>query len=1406
VEELLGAVLERLDAYDVRGDASAVLADEAPAEAGRLMRAAGATPDGGAVPVAVISAVAWMHWNRSLELPGDRGHGDRQIAVELFEAIRHVDPVVPRPLRLPARQRPDPHGPDARAVLADEILRRVHDIDDPPALDCVVRLLRRALRTASASHPERAGWLSDLCYALLIRFRREDDLADLEAAIAAGQESLAAIPARDPDPAVYLSRVASALKARFERLGNVADIDAAVSTCQKAVAVTRGGDPAFLNSLGLALRSRFERCDDLTDLEAAVTTSRAAVKAARSDDPRLAGYLSNLAIALQVRYHRHDDVVDLDAAIAAAQASVKAARAAGFPEAMLLSNLGNMLRIRGWRLNNRADLDAGVTTLQQAVAATPDGDPDQAGRLSNLSIALRVRFQEAGDNDVADLDAAVTAAQQATLTALPGDPDRAKYLSSLTDALLARFTRTGNTTDLDAAVAAAREAVEVAPSGPFDQAQYLSGLCAALLDRFEQSRDMGDLDAAVTAGQQAVAVAPAGHPDRAGWLSSLCAALRTRFEEAGNMGDLDAAVTAGQQAVAATPAGYPVRAKFLSTLCLALLARFEQAGDVADLDAAVRDSQQAVEDAPPGDPDRAWCLSVLSGVLQARFGRTGDVADLDAAIAAVREAIAVTPEGNPRPAFLHNLSRALQARFERDGEQADIDAAVTTGRAAVAAAPASHFERPRMLSSLSVALQARFARSGDVTDLDAAVAASQEAVESTPAGDPDRALYLSMYGLTLAERFWRLRDTHDLDTAIAADREAVESTPAGHPDRAVYLSNLGTAYADRFERHGKAADINAAVAAGQQAVAATPAGHPYRGRFLYASGLELRARFERTQDPSDAQAALDACREAGSVATAPAAVRIEASEAWGELAATLGQWPDAADGYAQAVGFLPLLAWLGTGRSSRERLLAKWGGLAEAAAACAIAAGQPDRAAELLEQGRGVLWSQMLETRTDLAALRQEHPGLAARLDSLRAVLDRPDAGPASGGRPLPSPRDIDARIASARQWDVLLAQVRALPGFQDFARPPAAAHLRRAAAGGTVVMINISSWRCDALLVSERAIDVVPLPGLTLDDTTERVNTYLEALQAFQATGVDSGAARDAMEAAVTSTLEWLWDVIAEPVLDALGHRDLPASAQRWPRVWWCPTGALTIVPLHAAGHHGKPGGSVLDRVISSYTPTLRALRDAQARPQPTSPGRLLMITLPSTPGAPPLPAVAEEQAFLTSHFSEANLTVLAGAGATRGTILRELSAHAWMHASCHGHQDMANPASGGLLPYDWNSSGLVSIPDLAAGDHAGGEFAFLAACKSAIGGVAVLDEAISLAAALHYSGWRHVIGTLWSVWDTDAAQITRDVYADLASDGNLHPARTAEALHHALRDYRRQADNSAHPSQWAPFLHIGP
>ncbi|MET0422687.1 MAG: CHAT domain-containing protein, partial [Actinoplanes sp.] len=205
----------------------------------------------------------------------------------------------------------------------------------------------------------------------------------------------------------------------------------------------------------------------------------------------------------------------------------------------------------------------------------------------------------------------------------------------------------------------------------------------------------------------------------------------------------------------------------------------------------------------------------------------------------------------------------------------------------------------------------------------------------------------------------------------------------------------------------------------------------------------------------------------------------------------------------------------------------------------------------------------------------------------------------------------------------------------------------------------------------------------------------------------------------------------------------------------------------------------------------------DARRRAPSETPAAALIVALPETPGQDPLPGAASD-AGLLGHLTR---TVLTGPNASRANVLGALSRHRWLHFSGHATQDLTDPLAGGLLPDDWETAGLITVADLTGPEHLGGEFAFLAACKTATGGVGVADEVITVAAALQHAGWRHVIGTLWTVPDRRAAKVTAEFYAELRCDDGLDPAETARALHRAVREV-----GGSHPALWASFIHLGP
>src|SRR5262249_15593839 len=279
-------------------------------------------------------------------------------------------------------------------------------------------------------------------------------------------------------------------------------------------------------------------------------------------------------------------------------------------------------------------------------------------------------------------------------------------------------------------------------------------------------------------------------------------------------------------------------------------------------------------------------------------------------------------------------------------------------------------------------------------------------------------------------------------------------------------------------------------------------------------------------------------QQGAQVQTASPLSRMRCGRSWASVAAAAGHWRQADQAWGEVLGHLPALVDRGLRRADRQRHLILLQGAGPEAACAAAAVGDLDRAWAVLEQGRGVLLSQALETRTDTSDLRRQHPDLADRLDRLRRLLntdaedlDRP--GPDRSLGETARQRDLTL------EWERLLADVRSRPGFDRFGLPPTMAELRQAAAGGTVVAIGTATDRCQALVLTGQGSDVVELPDLVDADTTRQAELFLEATHET-ADNADADVLR--------GVLGWLWDAVAGPVLEHLGHTGTPAGA--WPRV----------------------------------------------------------------------------------------------------------------------------------------------------------------------------------------------------------------------------------------------------------------
>jgi tetratricopeptide (TPR) repeat protein len=1059
-----------------------------------------------------------------------------------------------------------------------------------------------------------------------------------------------------------------------------------------------------------------------------------------------------------------------------------------------------------------------VPEPMRAMCGALAGDPPDVSHaeLHNEAIDMLDAVEVTGD--LAELDQAIWLLVSAFISA-PEEVDRARHLSVLGTARLDRYWMTGRLADLDNAVAAHRRAVAVDVRDAADGAGHQANLSAALLARYENTGRVPDLDEAVKAARTATAIArraseqeqPGGTgPDRALAIrrarqtsqSGLAGALLRRYLYGRVQADLDQAIVAGREAVAALLPGDPAGPGLQANLANLVLERFTRLWRLADLTEAMTIAQAAADAADRRDAARAVALSALALAHADHFQYAGNIADLDLAISVGRQAVAAVPDGHPGLAgCLSNLGAALRMRYEATGDTGALDEAITVLRRAVHAAP-EHVTAPGHLNNLGNALRSRYEVSSmaaapaaaDPADIRESVTVLTKAVAAAHRDAPDRAGYVANLSSSLIAAAEHDAVPGAVDQAISILDRDLGTVDGDHPLRHTYLAALGHAWLARFDASGEDLALERAIGYIGRATKAVPGEHPRRAEYLARLGNSLRRKAERSvaaagaMDRAVARDAIAASRSAAQTNTAPVVLRSLAARDWGQVAAGIEDAAEAVNGLSVAVGLLDQVAWRGLQRGDQERNLGRFAALACDAAAWAIRAGQHERAVELLEQGRGILLTQSLDERAREHDLRRASPDLADRLAHLDDQLER--LPPASDPLRADDSGRARRRADFAVERDAVLQQIRNLPGLVDFLRPPDFAALQGAAAQGPVVIINVSGYGCDALTVTTSGVHITPLTGLTGADVVAHVLSFMQALGRWPAE-----------REVIAETLAWLWRTIATPLLPVLTGTCAVPAAQR-PRIWWCPTGPMAFLPLHAAGHHDPPGDSVLDRFASSYTPTLRMLLRARAHADQTCGGsQPLVVAMPGTPGQAQLRGANVEADDFVNQFSDASQ--LRDADATVEAVelaLRQSPRLA--HFACHGIQDITDPSAGLLLLHD----GPLRITEIARLRLDAAEFAYLSACQTSTGGIQLSDEAITLATAFRLAGYRHAIGTLWSISDACAPDIARQIYRQLKDPdtGGIDASRVGVALDAAILDIRNL--RRTEPWLWASYVHIGP
>ena len=836
-----------------------------------------------------------------------------------------------------------------------------------------------------------------------------------------------------------------------------------------------------------------------------------------------------------------------------------------------------------------------------------------------------------------------------------------------------------------------------------------------------------------------------------------------------------------------------------------------------DSEHAVDVGRHLVNEFKPDDPGRIARANTIATYFGEAYRRTGKICFLDEATALSREALAASSISHPyRATLLSNLAGHLGRRYEKYKRMADLEEGLKLLLSA-----AQHDEnaphRDAVLNNLANKYVKLYDKTKAIKYLHEAISIARELCNLASNNEFREALYLNSLANWLRILFSESADEDDLVASIRTHEKALSKTSETNPYFPDFLHNLALSFSNLYSLTNNIEYIDRAAQHSKEALKHCSSGNPHQADYRIALGNSFRLQYFFKGKQSDLDAAMAHFKSALGLVNTPIKSRILAGRYLALCELSASNWSAAYTVSAATLDLVPLLTAESFEISDKQLILSEITGLASDAAATALMSKQnPFYAIRMLEMGRSVLLKSQQDLRSDLSKLEEKHSDLAEEYESLRDELRVPVEDNAGNSKTDEHDQEIRfQRQDTYQKFQRLLPIIRAQPGFEDFLQPLSEEQARQAAVSGPIVILNASVYRYDAIIIETHQIRAVNLPELDELKTQEMIQK---------------------LETHPGEVLEWLWNIVAKPVLSALGLAQNVSDLSKVPHIWWIPTGAISRFPIHAAGCHAASSGqTVMDRAISSYSVSVTALLNSRsAKPPAHAPQSALLVSMRSTPMQSELPNAKAEIEQIERVCNSASITCLQPTP-EKQAILANLPTCQIFHFAGHGLASKKDPLQSSLLLQDWQSDRLTVLNIIQTDLHASRPFlAFLSACRTGeVRDHSLLDENIHLISAFQSAGFRHAIGTLWRVDDEAGMKIADTAYkemidekwSDLSVCIGLHRAikgmrdrwvNDREESKTALRKISRDMDLSDdddeetgaldyNPLFWVPYVHFG-
>ena len=1123
------------------------------------------------------------------------------------------------------------------------------------------------------------------------------------------------------------------------------------------------------------------------------------LKSTSEDDLNCAAQLRYLANKFASKFESTKEAKDFEEAIRVAELALKSTPKDHPRRAPCLIDLGSILMFRYEQIGEIKDLEKAIHVTELAVQLIPKDHPDRTTSLSNLGLLLIHRCQHTGD--IKDIEKAIQVIELVLESTPENRSNWVAHLSNLGARIESRYENTGEIQDLEEAIRVGEVVLKYAPN----QAVKLSILGIRLRSKYKRTSEIKDLEEAVRLAKLAVTFSLEDDPNRAGYLTNLGNALEDRYEWTGEEKDLAEAIRLAELAVKLRKEASLHQALCLSNLGIKLENQYGRTGDIKYIEEAIRLEQLAVELTSKEPSHQAAFLSYLGSMFRSRYERTGDLKYLDEATRVAREAIQVeelaakpVSEDLPNSAgYLDTLGLNLFRRYEHTSEMKDLEEAIRLSKLAVKSTQESDINYTAYLHNLAIKFQVRYDRTRELKDLEEGIRLAELVIKSTPSGHTLEASRLNALSQMLRSRYLRTSEMKDLENAVLTTRLSLDSITEDHPQRAIYLDTLGTSLKCQYDQTGEIKVLDEAIRTVELAVELTPEDVPHLPILLNNLGLMLESRYGRIGEIKDLDDACTCFFKAWKCTNGIPIDRVRP-------AARLLKWLPARKELEKAIklardviDLLPFVNRRYLDFKDRQFVLSTFSGIAADACAILLEAQEPDQALHYLEQGRAVILGQLMDDRSDVSILSREHPNLAHAYERLCVELNTPL-------------RDLDTsnwvavsrrRRTASEELSSCIKEIRSLQGYSRFLLGQTATEMQECAEDGSIVVVNVTEMRSDAIIVSRTGTKTLRLPELD----ARKVKEWLQ--KKWWGKRSDRGKRNQEY----WEYLSWLWKTCVKQVLYEIDNEPRPTSDLL--RIWWIGTGLASSIPFHAAGEYSLGSAeNAYHRTISSYAPSLRALSHSRDRLKSTKAvhHQLLITTMTTTPRLTNLPGVIEEKNGVIQATNKF-LPIEKLDQPNVSQVIESLKRCTIAHFACHGYTDHADPSSSGLvfqlsLGSESPRQDVLTVQKISEIKSNHAQIAYLSACSTAENKAAEMaDEVIHVVSSFQVVGFAHVIGCLWPSLDSVCVEVARDFYSSLFRQGGAQweSREVAMALREAIMKIR--ARDFGQPLNWAQFVHYG-